>query len=131
VLRRFSVRDRPGAFWAALWMAAALAELAALRPVLFERDAPIQTLEVIFALVGGSFAACGIVAWRRRPDSRSGALMTATGFAVFLLPLLGQIDSPVATTTALLFADLWSVLFVALLLTFLWACCGRGWRAPA
>ena len=47
----------------------------------------------MFACVGGSFAACGIVAWHRRPDSRSGALMTATGFAFFLPALLGQIDS--------------------------------------
>ena len=45
---------------------------------------PVEGLEVVFACVGGSFAACGIVAWHRRPDSHTGALMTATGFAFFL-----------------------------------------------
>ena len=51
-----------------------------------------------FGLVGGSFAACGLVAWRAAPDSRSGALMTATGFAFFIYPLLSQIDAPLAAT---------------------------------
>ena len=54
--------------------------------------APIQGLDVVFTLVGGSFAAFGLVAWRRRPDSRSGRLMTATGFGFFVQPLLSQLD---------------------------------------
>jgi hypothetical protein len=116
---RFTARDRNVAFWAALWTAAVAAELAALRPALFDRDAPVQGLEVVFACVGGSFTACGLVAWHRRPDSRSGALMTATGFAFFLPSLLGQIGSPLAGTLATLFVDLWSVLFVALLVSLL------------
>ena len=90
-----------------------------LRPALLDRDAPVQGLQVVFGLVGGSFAACGLVAWRRRPDSRSGALMTATGFAFFIYPLLSQIDAPLAATVGQLFVDLWSVLFVMLLLTLL------------
>ena len=116
-LRRFTARERHVAFWAALWTAAVAAELLALRPALFDRDAPVQGLEVVFACVGGSFAACGLVAWHRRPDSRSGALMTATGFAFFLPSLLGQLGTPFADTLAALFVDLWSVLFVALLVT--------------
>jgi signal transduction histidine kinase len=32
---------------------------------------------------GWSLIACGLIGWSRRPDSRSGALMTATGFAWF------------------------------------------------
>jgi signal transduction histidine kinase len=119
LLSRFTARDRNVAFWAALWTAAVAAELVALRPALFARDAPVQGLEVVFACVGGSFAACGLVAWHRRPDSRSGALMTATGFAFFLPSLLGQIDGPLAGTLATLFVDLWSVLFVALLVSLL------------
>ena len=35
-------------------------------------------------VTGWVFIACGLVAWSRRPDSRSGALMTATGFSWFL-----------------------------------------------
>jgi signal transduction histidine kinase len=119
LLRRFSARERHLAFWIALWTAAVAAELAVLRPALFDRDAPVEGLEVVFACVGGSFAACGIVAWHRRPDSRSGTLMTATGFAFFLPSLLGQIDSELAATLATLLVDLWSVLFVALLVSLL------------
>ena len=97
MLARFTGR-RHDVPWTALWIAAAVAELLALRPALLDRDAPIQGLQVVFALVGGSFAVCGLVAWRRRPDSRSGALMTATGFAFFIGPLLTQIDAPLAAT---------------------------------
>ena len=109
----------PRAFWIALWLLAAVAEVLALRPVLFDRDAPIDGLDVVFSLVGGSFAAFGLVAWRRRPDSRSGMLMTATGFAFFVSPLLGQLDAPLAVTTRTLLVDWWIFSFVALLLTLL------------
>jgi signal transduction histidine kinase len=121
LLSRFSGRERRPAFWIALWTAAVAAELAVLRPALFDRDTPVDGLQVVFACVGGSFAACGIVAWHRRPDSRSGALMTATGFAFFLPSLLGQIDSAAAATLGTWLVDLWSVLFVALLVSLLTA----------
>jgi signal transduction histidine kinase len=119
LLSRFGARERHLAFWVALWAAAVAAEVAVLRPALFDRDAPVQGLEVVFACVGGSFAACGILAWHRRPDSRSGAWMTATGFAFFLPALLGQLDSALAGTLASWVVDLWSVLFVALLVSLL------------
>lgn len=35
-------------------------------------------------VTGWTLIACGLVAWSRRPDSRSGALMAATGFSWFL-----------------------------------------------
>jgi hypothetical protein len=35
------------------------------------------------ALVGLAFVGLGLVAWQRRPSSRSGLLMVATGFAWF------------------------------------------------
>jgi signal transduction histidine kinase len=35
-------------------------------------------------ITGWTLIACGLVAWSRRPDSRSGALMAATGFCWFL-----------------------------------------------
>jgi signal transduction histidine kinase len=35
-------------------------------------------------ITGWTLIACGLVAWSRRPDSRSGALMAATGFSWFL-----------------------------------------------
>jgi signal transduction histidine kinase len=118
-LIRFTAGERGPVFWVVVWGAAVAAELLALRPVLFDREAPIQGLEVVFTLVGGSFAAFGLVAWRRRPDSRSGLLMTAMGFA-FLVPiLLSQLASPLALTARALVVDAWVFFFVALLLTLL------------
>ena len=35
-------------------------------------------------VTGWTLIACGLVAWSRRPESRSGALMAATGFSWFL-----------------------------------------------
>jgi signal transduction histidine kinase len=116
---RFAARAPRRVVLAALWCAAAAAEALALRPVLFDRDTPIQGIEVVFSLVGFSFAACGLVAWRRRPDSRSGLLMTATGFLFFVSPLLGQLDGELASTVRTLFVDYWIFPFVALILTLL------------
>jgi signal transduction histidine kinase len=105
--------------WIALWAAVAAAEVLALRPVLFDREAPIQGIEIVFTLVGGSFAACGLIAWRRRPDSRSGLLMVATGFLFFVSPLLSQLQGEFASTVRVLFVDYWIFPFVTLLLTLL------------
>jgi signal transduction histidine kinase len=116
---RFAIRRHPVALWIGLWAAAIAAEVLALRPVLFDRDAPINGLAVVFSLVGFSFAACGLVAWRRRPDSRSGLLMTATGFLFFVDPLLGQLDAELVNTLRVLFVDYWIFPFVALILTLL------------
>jgi hypothetical protein len=70
-------------------------------------------------MVGGLFAACGLVAWRRRPDNYSGRLMTATGFAFLASPLLLQFESALLRTTGLLLRNVWLLLLVAILLTFL------------
>jgi signal transduction histidine kinase len=116
---RFAARAPRRVVLAALWCAALAAEALALRPVLFDREAPIVGVDVAFTLVGGSFAACGLIAWRRRPDSRSGMLMTATGFLLFVSPLLGQLDGELASTIRILFVDTWVFFFVALILTLL------------
>jgi signal transduction histidine kinase len=119
LLSRFGASRRHGRlFWVVLGAAALVAELAALRPVVFEADGP-KGPAVVFSLVGGSFAVCGLIAWRRRPDSRSGALMTATGFAFFVPVLLAQIHAPLSATIGSLLSDLWAVFFAALLLTYL------------
>ncbi|MHA6783125.1 sensor histidine kinase [Pseudonocardia saturnea] len=78
-----------------------------------------QAVTVVFRIVGGSFAACGLVAWRRRPDNHSGRLMTATGFAFLASPLLAQLDAPLARTAGLLLRNVWLLFLVAILLTFL------------
>ena len=113
-LRARAPRD---AVLALLWVAVLVAEVLALRPVLWDHPGPIQGLDVVFTLVGGSFAAFGLLAWRARPDSRSGVLMTATGFLFFVSPLLGQLTSPLANTVRTLAVDWWIFTFVALLLT--------------
>jgi signal transduction histidine kinase len=115
---RFAARDRRLAFWIALWLAAVAAEFGALIPVLFGTGTPVEGLDVLFRVTGGSFVACGLIAWRRRPDSRAGMLMTATGFSLFIVPVASQVDAPLAQTFSWLFSDLWTISFVALLLTF-------------
>jgi signal transduction histidine kinase len=94
------------------------AELGALLPEFGGRGPPPPGWDVAFRLVGGSFAACGLVAWRRRPANRSGRLMVATGLSFLAGPLLEQFDAPVMQTLGLLLGDLWIVLLVVLLLSF-------------
>jgi signal transduction histidine kinase len=115
---RFTAPGRSLWFWVALWLAAIATEFGALVPVLFDAGTPLQGLDVLFRVTGGSFVACGLIAWRRRPDSRAGLLMTATGFSLFIVPVASQIEAPAAQTFAWLFSDLWTITFVALLLTF-------------
>jgi signal transduction histidine kinase len=102
---------------AVLWTAAAVAEVAVLAPLVL-RGGPVNPVEVVLRLVGGSFAACGLVAWRRRPDSRSGMLMTATGFAFLLPALFSEHESLFAATVASWLSDLWTLFFIPLLLTY-------------
>ncbi|MGI5132631.1 sensor histidine kinase [Pseudonocardia sp. CA-107938] len=101
--------------WAGLWVLVLAAEAAALAPVIAGAEVP--PIGVVYRLVGGSFAACGLVAWRRRPDSRSGPLMLLTGAAFLLGPLIGLIQHPVADLIRNWFADLWFLFFLPLLLT--------------
>src|SRR5262249_6951977 len=86
ILTRFTAREHGTAFWVALWLAAAAAEFGALVPVIFDTAGPVAGWQVVFRLVGGSFAVAGLIAWRRRPDSHIGVLMTVTGFLFFLSP---------------------------------------------
>jgi signal transduction histidine kinase len=118
VLSRFTARQRGAAFWAGMWIVVAAAEFGALVPVIFGRAEPVPGWEIVYRLIGGSFAASGLIAWRRRPDSRIGPLMTATGFGFFLFPLLSQIDAPLATTAGMLVNDYWTIPFVVLLLGY-------------
>ena len=98
-------------------MAVAAAGVIALIPV-FDGDPPVPGNSVIHRLSGVSFAACGLVAWRRRPDSAVGPMLTLTGFGVVLSDILTQIDSPLTFTAALLLGELWIVVYAALILSF-------------
>src|SRR5215210_851001 len=116
-MRSVASRHRPGV-WILLWGATIAAELGALLPELAGRGPPPPAWDIAFRLVGGSFAACGLIAWRRRPENRSGRLMVATGLCFLAGPLLEQFDAPVMQTLSLLLGDIWLILLVVLLLSF-------------
>ena len=61
-------------------------------------------------VVGLSFIATGLYAWRRRPDSRIGALMVYMGFAWFL-QALALVNSPALYTLSLVVGGLWGGVF--------------------
>src|SRR5918995_3568140 len=118
LLQRLTAPAHGAWFWATLWVAALLAAFLSLVPVFTAGGTPVAGSEVVFRLAGASFAACGLIAWRRRPDSDVGRLMTFAGFAVFVYPLASQLDSALALTLATLFASVWTVAFGALILSF-------------
>src|SRR3954471_9440619 len=117
-LGRLTAPTRSPWFWMVLWIATAAAGFVAQIPALMDRGPPVPANEVFHNLSGVSFAACGLIAWRRRPDSAVGPMLTVTGFGVLLSAILGQVDSPLAFTLALLFGELWIALYAALILSF-------------
>jgi hypothetical protein len=105
--QRFGAERRTSVVWV-LWVLGAAATFGALRP----RAVPPRAVRADRRRVPdrrGLVRRCGLVAWRRRPDNHSGLLMTATGFALFASPLLAQVGSPLAKTSALVLPDLWVV----------------------
>jgi signal transduction histidine kinase len=118
-LSRFAAPQRSPAFWLALWALVVAAEFGALVPVIFPGEEQVEAVQVVYRLIGGSFAACGLIAWRRRPDSRSGLLMTVAGAGFFVSALISQFDPPIAQTAGLVLTELWAPFFAALLLTLL------------
>jgi signal transduction histidine kinase len=71
----------------------------------------------LWPAVGWSFIGTGLYAWRRRPDSRIGALMVLQGFAWFL-PALSLTDSPALYSFAIVAGGLWGGVFLHLILSF-------------
>jgi signal transduction histidine kinase len=100
-----------------LWPLGIAAELAAL-VYLFRGDAEVTAVAVVNRSVGGSFIACGLIAWQRRPDSRTGPLMTLTGFLYLSEALLTGVGSDVAYTLGQWSANWWIPPFAALILGF-------------
>ena len=80
---------------------------------------PVAGFRDRLRLTGGVFAACGLIAWRRRPDSLTGALMVATGFGLLVEPVFAQVDSPALRLVGDLLEDAWAIPMIALLLTYL------------
>jgi signal transduction histidine kinase len=118
--RFFAAPVEPPLFWIVAWTVFVTAEAWVIAE--FFRNgpvAPFPAVLVVFRIMGGLFAACGLVAWRRRPDNHSGRLMTATGFAFLASPLLVQFDLPLLRTVGLLVRNVWLILLVTIVLTFL------------
>ena len=67
--------------------------------------------------VGWSFIGTGLYAWRRRPESRIGALMILLGFAWFLFTL-DAANSPLLYTLALWSGGLWGSVFLHIGVSF-------------
>jgi hypothetical protein len=78
----------------------------------------VTAVAVVNRSVGGSFIACGLVAWQRRPDSRIGPLMTLTGFVFLSEALLSEFDSHIFYTLGQWSANWWIPPFAALVLGF-------------
>jgi signal transduction histidine kinase len=67
--------------------------------------------------VGWSFIGVGLYAWRRRPESRTGALMVLLGFAWFL-SALAFANSPLPYSVAFVIGGLWGGVFLHLIMAF-------------
>jgi signal transduction histidine kinase len=117
-LSRLTAPTHSAGFWVGLWIAIAAASFVAFIPVLSDGGSPMPLNDLMHRLGGVSFAACGLVAWRRRPDSAVGRLLTVAGCGILLAPVLFQLDSSLAFTLALLLGELWIVLFATLILSF-------------
>ena len=72
---------------------------------------------VLQPAAGWCFIGTGLYAWRRRPESRIGALMVAMGFAWFLFAL-DTADAPLLYTIALATGGLFGALFLHLGMSF-------------
>src|SRR3954454_21916984 len=118
-LRRLTAPTHSPWFWLVLWIAPAAAGFIAQIPALMDRGPPVPVDEVLHNLSGVSFAACGLIAWHRRPDSAVGPMLTVTGLGVLLSAILGQVDSALAFTSVLLLGELWIALYAALILSFM------------
>ncbi|HEX5900342.1 MAG TPA: hypothetical protein VFY32_13145 [Solirubrobacteraceae bacterium] len=85
---------------------------------LFRDNAHVTAVDVVNRSVGGSFVACGLIAWQLRRDSRIGPLMTLTGFVFLSEAVLSGVDSSLAYTLSQWSGNWWTPVFGALVLSF-------------
>jgi signal transduction histidine kinase len=92
--------------------------LAALALVTTSEHGDDPTLWIALALtMGWGFTGAGIYAWWRRPENRTGPLMTLVGFMWFL-GALSSADAPWAYTLGLVVSSLWVGALVHMLVAF-------------
>lgn len=70
-------------------------------------------------LIGWGFIGTGLFAWLRRPTNRTGALMTAVGFA-WCLRFLSSSTYALPQTVGLVIGALWGGLLIHMVLAFPW-----------
>ena len=100
-----------------LWPLGIAAEVTAF-VFLFRDSADVTAVDIVNRSVGGSFVACGLIAWQRRRDSRIGPLMTLTGFVFLTEAVLSGVDSSLAYTLSQWSGNWWAPVFAALVLSF-------------
>jgi signal transduction histidine kinase len=71
----------------------------------------------LMLFVGWSWIGVGLFAWWRRPDNRFGVLMTAVGFAFFLMALTAA-DARWLFTIGVVLSSLYAAVFVHMLLSY-------------
>ena len=118
VPRRTSAR--PDAWLVVAWLFLVAAGGWLLWIALADSDhAGTRVTAVLVALVGWSFTASGLIAWRRRPSNRLGPLMVLLGVLWVVGQLLYDTDSPpLLFTLGLWLSDCWVVGLVAFLVAF-------------
>ena len=81
----------------------------------------LQDAQMVWAilapLVGWSFVGTGLYAWRRRPASRTGALMVLLGFAWFA-SALHFANAPLLYSISVVIGGLWGGVFLHLVMSF-------------
>jgi len=123
---RHGLPRRPGITVSSHWFRVAVCALGlATAPLIAlpaaRRGGPeLDTTLVLLVLVGWSFVASGFVAWDRRPENRTGALLVLLGFwwTVGHLMQPPTSSSPLVVTVGQVWRLAWTFGFVYLLLAF-------------
>ena len=88
------------------------------RVILGSDHVDFRVLSAVFEpVVGWCFVGTGLYAWRRRPESRTGVLLVAMGFAWFVSALEAA-NAPLVFTASLVLGGLFGAVFLHLGLSF-------------
>jgi signal transduction histidine kinase len=106
--------------WArpSLWLLGALFGAAILGLTIASGEQTFEVEMLLSVLLGWSFVASGLIAWRHRPEDRIGPIMVTVGFVWLLSRLMSLADWAPVYTTAIWISDLWVVVYVLFLVSF-------------
>jgi signal transduction histidine kinase len=88
---------------------------------------PRAVWAVFGPVVGLSFVGTGLYAWRRRPDSRTGALMVLLGFAWFLY-MAEASNAPLVHLVGAVCGGVWGAVFLHLAMSYPTGRLDPGWN---